>query len=78
MSFKHLSPAERHVVAKQGGIASQRSGKANKWNSETAAAAGAKGGRQTVANKGAEHMKKIGSLGGNARAKNAKPMEPNK
>jgi len=44
-NFAKLSPEERKEMARRGGEASQRSGKAHRWNSESARAASKKASR---------------------------------
>ena len=44
--FASLSPEERKRVAREGGIAAHRAGKAHKWNSEEAREMGKLGGKR--------------------------------
>lgn len=63
--FAALTPEERAEVARQGGTAATAQGKAHRFNSEEAAAAGRKGGLAVSKNK--EHMAEIGRKGGKAK-----------
>lgn len=71
MGFHHLNPAERHVIAVLGGKAAHAKGTAHKWNKETAALAGAKGGATTAKDKA--HMAEIGRKGGQTKKRHGGP-----
>jgi general stress protein YciG len=62
-----MSPERRREIARRGGLAAHRSGRAHKFTSAEARAAGLKGGRSIGRN--VEHMRAIGRLGGRASAK---------
>jgi len=64
-----MSPEQRRAVASAGGIAAHKSGKAHKFDSESAREAGRKGGQSLSANR--EYMAMIGQKGGETRSRNA-------
>lgn len=64
--FASMTPERRREVARAGGKAAHASGVAHKWTSETAKAAGKKGGTLISADR--MHMASIGRAGARARA----------
>jgi general stress protein YciG len=50
--FAAMSPEQRSAIASQGGKAAHQQGKAHQWTTQTAAAAGAKGGRASRGGRG--------------------------
>jgi hypothetical protein len=66
MSARGFAGQDRAWVSEQarlGGIAAHAVGKAHKWTSDEAKAAGRKGGAATAALRGPEHFAAIGRLG---------------
>jgi general stress protein YciG len=63
--FSTMSPERQKQIASQGGKAAHAKGTAHKWNKDTAARAGQKGGH-TVARDRA-HMAHIGRIGAQVR-----------
>lgn len=62
--FAGMSPERQREIASNGGKAAHALGKANRWTSETARAAGRKGGQAVARDR--EHMASIGRKGGTA------------
>jgi general stress protein YciG len=62
-----MDPEKRRQIAKMGGQAAHELGVAHEWNSETARAAGKKGG--TTIGQNREHMSEIGRKGGETQKK---------
>lgn len=60
--FAAMTRAKRQELASKGGLKVQASGKAHKWNSAEAQAAGTRGGQETARDK--KHMSEIGKKGG--------------
>lgn len=63
-----MTPEQKREIASAGGRAAHAKGKAHKFDSETAKAAGSKGGKSVSQNR--EHMAAIGQKGGQARSRN--------
>jgi general stress protein YciG len=68
--FAAMSPDKQREIARKGGRAAHANGKAHEFSQEEASAAGRIGGKQVSSN--AEHMAKIGRMGGLARGKKFK------
>lgn len=60
--FAAMDPAKQRELASRGGKAAQQNGTGNRWNAETAAAAGKKGGE--AISKDRAYMSDIGRKGG--------------
>jgi general stress protein YciG len=69
--FANMSPERAHEIRSKGGQRAHELGRAHRWTSETAAAAGRRGG-QTVSSRPG-HMAELGRRG---RAKRAQKREP--
>lgn len=65
--FLSMTPEKRREIAKLGGKAAHKNGRAHQFTSEEARAAGHKGGKATSANR--EHMAMIGRKGGSMRGR---------
>lgn len=65
--FAAMAPEKQKQIASLGGKAAHARGTANEFQSQTAKAAGRKGGLSV--SKDREHMSRIGALGGKARAR---------
>jgi uncharacterized protein len=63
--FAAMTPEQRREIATRGGLGLQASGKAHRYTSEEAQAAGRKGGRTTAQDR--EHMRNIGRKGGQSK-----------
>ena len=63
--FASMDKAKQRQIASAGGLASQATGKAHKFNSAEAKEAGKRGGAIVSANR--QHMSRIGSVGGRRR-----------
>jgi general stress protein YciG len=63
--FAGMDPARQREIASEGGKAAHQKGTAHEFNSESARAAGAKGGE--VVSRDRAHMAEIGRKGGEAR-----------
>lgn len=70
--FASMTPERRREIASLGGKSAQAQGKAHRWDSEEAQAAGRKGGRAMVESRGSEYMREIGTKGGRAKAGSAR------
>lgn len=66
MASDTISPERKLEIARMGGLASQATGKAHKFTTAEAKAAGSIGGKKLSKNK--RHMRRIGRKGGLARA----------
>ena len=73
--FASLHPTDRSHVARLGGLASQKTGKAHNWDKEEARQAGLKGGTRLRELYGIEYLQKIGKMGGNATRDKKKMVE---
>jgi general stress protein YciG len=62
--FAAMSPEQHRAIARLGGLTAQRDGKAHRFSSEEARAAGRKGGQALSTD--TDHMAKIGRRGGKA------------
>ena len=65
--FATLSKERRSEIARAGGRAAQASGKAHRFTSDEARAAGRKGGHAVASD--VDHMREIGREGGRARGR---------
>jgi uncharacterized protein len=63
--FAAMDRAQQLEIARSGGVAVHRSGRAHRFNSDQAQEAGRKGG--IAVSRDSEHMARIGSLGGRSR-----------
>lgn len=70
--FQTMSPAERSLIASAGGRAAHAQGKAHRYTSDEAKAAGSKGGRAVLERHGVDHMRNLGRVGG---ARNAERLK---
>lgn len=66
--FQHMDRDRHRAAASKGGKEAQRRGRAHKFTTAEAKAAGSKGGRTHTA----EHMREIGRRGGLAKGKSRK------
>jgi general stress protein YciG len=65
--FAAMEPEKHREIARLGGLAAQATGRAHQFSSEEGRLAGKKGGNAVSADR--EHMSKIGTRGGQRRAK---------
>jgi general stress protein YciG len=69
-----MDKAKQREIARKGGKAAHEQGTAHEFTSETARAAGRKGGTRTSQNR--EHMSRIGTLGGLVKGKKCRQKKP--
>ena len=62
--FASLHPTDRSHVARLGGLASQKTGRAHNWNQQEARQAGLKGGARLRELYGIEYLQNLGKIGG--------------
>lgn len=70
--FASMTPERRAELARAGGLAAQAEGTAHRWNPQSAAAAGRKGGQRV--SKDRAHMANIGRKGGFSVSKDREHM----
>lgn len=71
--FGSMTAERRREIASKGGKAAHQLGRAHKFTSEEAQAAGRKGG--SIVGEDKEHMARIGSAGGNSRWRKQKAAQ---
>lgn len=70
--FASLTPEQRRAICRRGGIAAHASGRAHKFTTAEATAAGKKGGA-ALAKRGREYFVELGKRGGAASSTARKP-----
>ena len=74
LGFAAMDPEKQREIARRGGEAAHRLGKAHEFTDEEARAAGSKGGLKVSQDR--NHMAEIGRLGGLKRRKQKSEGEP--